>query len=115
MSVTFDEPARSLLDAPNFAVIATLDPDGAPRTSTAWILRDGDTVLFSTTTSRRKARNLARDGRVSISVFDLTNPYRSICAASPKYLPIRTRRSRRRFHASTSARIRLPSRRACSA
>jgi PPOX class probable F420-dependent enzyme len=34
--------------------------------------------LFSTTSTRRKARNLARDPRVSLSIFDLENPYHSV-------------------------------------
>jgi PPOX class probable F420-dependent enzyme len=43
-----------------------------------WILREGDTVAFSTTAGRRKARNLARDPRISVSVFDTANPYHSV-------------------------------------
>jgi PPOX class probable F420-dependent enzyme len=35
-------------------------------------------VLFSTTAGRQKARNLARDPRISVSVFDLDNPYNSV-------------------------------------
>jgi PPOX class probable F420-dependent enzyme len=78
MAVTLDESIRSLLDGKNFATIATLDPDGSPRTSVTWVTRDGDTVVFSTAASRRKARNLARDPRISLSVFDLANPYQSV-------------------------------------
>jgi PPOX class probable F420-dependent enzyme len=43
-----------------------------------WIVRDGDFVLFSTTATRQKARNLARDPRVSLTVFDAENPYQSV-------------------------------------
>lgn len=43
-----------------------------------WIARDGDTVLFSTSAGRQKARNLARDPRVSVTVFDVANPYWSV-------------------------------------
>jgi PPOX class probable F420-dependent enzyme len=38
----------------------------------------GDAVVFSTTTARRKARNLACDPRISVSIFDLGNPYHSV-------------------------------------
>jgi PPOX class probable F420-dependent enzyme len=41
-------------------------------------MREGHTVLFSTTAGRRKARNLARDRRISLTVFDTANPYRSV-------------------------------------
>jgi PPOX class probable F420-dependent enzyme len=43
-----------------------------------WILRDGDTVLFSAIATRRKVLNLARDPRISLAVFDVANPYQSV-------------------------------------
>lgn len=78
MSQVFNEETRKLLDGRNFATVATLNRDGGPQTSVVWIVREGDTVLFSTTAERQKARNLARDPRVSLTVFDTANPYRSI-------------------------------------
>ncbi|MFF4115406.1 PPOX class F420-dependent oxidoreductase [Streptomyces sp. NPDC001714] len=75
--VTFDDSLRALLDARNFASVATLGPDGAPHNSVVWIKREGDTVLFSSTGGRQKVRNLRRDPRVSLTVFDLANPYHS--------------------------------------
>jgi PPOX class probable F420-dependent enzyme len=78
MAITFDEPTRGLLDGKNFAIVATVNPDGSPHTSVVWFKRDGDTLLLSTTETRIKARNLARDPRVSLSIFDTTNPYSSV-------------------------------------
>jgi PPOX class probable F420-dependent enzyme len=78
MAAAFDEATRDLLDGRNFATVATVNPDGGPQTSVVWILREGDTVAFSTTAGRRKARNLARDPRISVSVFDTGNPYHSV-------------------------------------
>ena len=78
MAAAFDEATRDLFDGRNFATVATVNPDGGPQTSVVWILREGDTVAFSTTAGRRKARNLARDPRISVSVFDTTNPYHSV-------------------------------------
>ncbi|MFI9241162.1 PPOX class F420-dependent oxidoreductase [Streptomyces sp. NPDC053086] len=75
--VTFDDSLRALLDGKNFASVATLGPDGAPQNSVVWIKRDGDSVLVSSVDRRQKVRNLRRDPRVSLSVFDLANPYRS--------------------------------------
>jgi PPOX class probable F420-dependent enzyme len=75
VSVTLNDAARRLLDGRNFAVVATLGPDGQPHSSVVWIDRDGDTVVFTVTTDKQKARNLTRDPRVSVSVFDLNNPY----------------------------------------
>ncbi|MEW1924237.1 PPOX class F420-dependent oxidoreductase [Streptomyces sp. NPDC088360] len=73
----FSESVRTLLDGKNFASVATLGPGGAPQNSVVWIKREGDTVLFSSTARRQKVRNLERDPRISISVFDLANPYTS--------------------------------------
>ncbi|MFI5682726.1 PPOX class F420-dependent oxidoreductase [Streptomyces sp. NPDC051636] len=75
--VSLDESVRALLDGRNFAGVATLGPDGAPQNSVVWIKREGDTVLFSSVDGRQKVRNLRRDPRVSLSVFDLANPYDS--------------------------------------
>ena len=77
MAVALDEVTRKLLDGKNFASVATLNPDGGPQASVVWILRDGDTVLFSAIATRRKVLNLARDPRVSLTVFDTANPYQS--------------------------------------
>ncbi|MEV0742029.1 PPOX class F420-dependent oxidoreductase [Streptomyces sp. NPDC050549] len=74
----FDESVRALLDGKNFASVATLRPDGAPQTSVVWIKREGDTVVFSSLQDRQKVRNLRHDPRVSLSVFDLANPYASV-------------------------------------
>ncbi|UIX31252.1 PPOX class F420-dependent oxidoreductase [Streptomyces sp. GQFP] len=78
MSELFNEQIRKLLDGRNFATVATLNRDGGPHTSLVWIAREGDTVLFSTTAGRQKGRNLARDPRVSLTVFDTANPYRTV-------------------------------------
>ena len=40
-----------------------------------WVKLDGDTVLFSTTKHRRKGRNLARDPRISLTIFDPADQY----------------------------------------
>ncbi|WP_328431300.1 PPOX class F420-dependent oxidoreductase [Streptomyces sp. NBC_00453] len=76
--VPFADSVRALLDGKNFASVATLGPDGAPQNSVVWIKRDGDTVLFSSTDGRQKVRNLRRDPRISLSVFDLANPYTAV-------------------------------------
>ncbi|MEV4171314.1 PPOX class F420-dependent oxidoreductase [Nonomuraea sp. NPDC049709] len=78
MTITFDDKTRTLLDGRNFATVATLNPDGGPQTSVVWVLREGDTVLFSSTTGRRKTRNLTRDPRISLTVFDTGDPYQSV-------------------------------------
>ncbi len=64
----------ALLDGRNYAVLATVNPDGSPQTSVMWVGRDGAEVLFSTVEGRRKHRNMVRDPRVSVSVIDSADP-----------------------------------------
>jgi PPOX class probable F420-dependent enzyme len=78
MAVTLPELAKQLLDDKTFATIATVLPDGGPQSSVVWVKRDGDEVLFSSIRGRRKTRNLERDPRVSLVVFDPANPYRYV-------------------------------------
>src|SRR5688500_12834694 len=69
------ELAKRLIDSRTFATIATVNPDGSPQNSVIWIKREDDTVVFSTILGRRKTRNMERDPRVSILLFDPQNPY----------------------------------------
>jgi PPOX class probable F420-dependent enzyme len=73
-----NERDRRIIDAANFASVATLMPDGSPQASTIWIDRDGDDVLFNTAEGRGKTDNIRRDGRVAISVFDQQDPYEQV-------------------------------------
>ena len=83
MGVTFNEATKALFDGKNFPVLATINADGSVQTSVIWAKRDGDTVLFATVQGRLKERNMRRDPRVSLSVFDLEDPL--------KYVEIRGR------------------------
>jgi hypothetical protein len=56
-----------LRDAHNYWV-STVGHDGAPHCAPVWALWFDDAVVFSTSVSSRKARNLARDARCSIGV-----------------------------------------------
>lgn len=78
MTVTFDESTRAILDGKNFATVATVGPGGMPHASVVWFARRDDTIRFSITTGRQKARNLARDPRISLAVYDRENPYSSV-------------------------------------
>ena len=73
--VTLPEKARKLIDGKNFADFATLMRDGSPQVTTTWVDHDGDMVLINTTEGRVKTRNIRRDPRVAISVYNLSDPY----------------------------------------
>lgn len=67
---------REFLAGPMFLVLATNEPDAAPRQALIWYdLRD-DELLVNSRTDRRWPRNLQRDGRVSVAVFDPADPLR---------------------------------------
>ena len=70
-----NDAARAILDAPEFATIATLQPDGQPHLSVVWIERDGDDVLISTVKGRQKFRNIERDPREAVLVYPKDAPY----------------------------------------
>jgi PPOX class probable F420-dependent enzyme len=74
MAVSLNEAVRKLLDEPNHAVVGTINDDGSPQTSLVWVGRDGDDVLISSAAGRRKDRNMRRDPRVSVSVWDEDDP-----------------------------------------
>ena len=74
MAMALSEATTRLLDGKNYAVVATINPDGSPQTSVIWVGRDGSDVVFSTVEGRLKHRNMTRDPRVSISVIDTADP-----------------------------------------
>jgi PPOX class probable F420-dependent enzyme len=74
MGIPLNDATLRLLDGKNYAVLATVNPDGSPQTSVIWVGRDGGDVVFSTVEGRVKHRNMVRDPRVSISVIDWADP-----------------------------------------
>jgi PPOX class probable F420-dependent enzyme len=70
MAFTLSPATIELLEGRNYAVLATINPDGSPHTSTMWVGCDGGDVVMSTVEGRRKHRNMIRDPRVSLAVID---------------------------------------------
>ena len=65
-----DPKAIELLQGPNYAALTTLMPDGHPQTQIVWVDTDGEYVLVNTERHRQKARNVQRDPRVTVLVWD---------------------------------------------
>jgi PPOX class probable F420-dependent enzyme len=61
---------RRFLEAPRFAVLATINPDGLPQQSVVWYELQGDVVMLNTARGRVKDSNLRRDPRVSLCIED---------------------------------------------
>ena len=58
--------------------LASVLPSGAPHSIPLWAIYENGRIAFFTQPSSRKARNIARDPRVALSVVDSTNPYRNV-------------------------------------
>ena len=66
---------KRLLDANTFVGLCTINPDGAPQASVIWAKREGEEIVFSTIRGRRKTRNMERDPRISLLIYDPADPY----------------------------------------
>jgi PPOX class probable F420-dependent enzyme len=70
-----DHDDRKLLEAPNFAHVATIRRDGTPQVVPVWVDVDGDRVLLNSVEGRAWPKNLERDPRVTLTVTNMENPY----------------------------------------
>ena len=75
MTTTFTPGAREIFDKKVLAHVACLDQSGAPHVTPVWVGLDGDDVIINTALGRAKARYLASDPRVAVSLADPDNPY----------------------------------------
>jgi PPOX class probable F420-dependent enzyme len=71
-----DDGVRRLAKGRNFAALTTLLPGGHPMTHVMWVDCDDEHLLINTETHRQKARNLRRDPRVTVTIWDHQDPYR---------------------------------------
>ncbi len=78
--VKLTERQVRILNGRHFATVATVNPDCSPEATVIWIETDGKYIYFNTALHRLKARNLLRDNRVAITVFDPAHPYRDTLA-----------------------------------
>ncbi len=68
----------ALLKEPQLAHLATIDSDGSPHVTPVWVDTDGNNIVINTAKGRVKYRNIERDPRVSVSVVDKANDYRTL-------------------------------------
>jgi PPOX class probable F420-dependent enzyme len=68
--ISIPAPAQALLGSDAVAHVWTSYPDGTPQVSVVWVIAHEDEILFGTDANSRKAKNLARDPRVLLSVED---------------------------------------------
>lgn len=70
-----DEKVKKLAQQDNFGTITTLLADGTPSTHVMWVDADDEHMLINTEIGRMKFRNVQRDPRVAVVVFNKDNPY----------------------------------------
>ena len=70
-----NDQEKAILERPNFAHLATLNPDGSPHVAPVWYDLHGEEIWINTARGRVKERNIAKDPRVALSVHDQENPY----------------------------------------
>jgi PPOX class probable F420-dependent enzyme len=69
-----DEDVIRLAKGKNLATVVTLMPSGQPQALFTWIDTDGEYILVNTEPQRQKARNVARDPRITVLIHG-DNPY----------------------------------------
>ena len=68
MTELLSPAVRALLESDAVVTVVTLDPDGTPHVSSAWVgLEDGE-IVIGTLDDQRKLRNLRRDPRVALAI-----------------------------------------------
>jgi PPOX class probable F420-dependent enzyme len=66
------QSARAVIESDRPAHLVTLNPDGSPHVTLAWVaLNESDEILIASLRRFRKLRNIERDPRVSLSIEGL--------------------------------------------
>jgi PPOX class probable F420-dependent enzyme len=62
------DSAVAVVESGRLAHVVTLNADGSPQVSCAWVAMDGDELVMMHTAEHVKVRNLRRDPRVVVSI-----------------------------------------------
>jgi PPOX class probable F420-dependent enzyme len=76
--MTIDADLKALATGKNFAALTTLMADGQPQTQVMWVDADDEHVLINTEVHRQKYKNVERDPRVTVTVWNANNPYQYV-------------------------------------
>jgi PPOX class probable F420-dependent enzyme len=75
MSKLTDPEVKQLLDAPNYAIVSTLNEDGSILSTVVWLSADDSEIAINSAKGRRWPANLERDPNVTVLVYENGNPY----------------------------------------
>jgi PPOX class probable F420-dependent enzyme len=67
-AISLPPAARDLLESDAVAHVVTLDEDGGPQVTAAWVGLEDDEIVIATMPEQRKLRNLRRDPRIALSI-----------------------------------------------
>jgi PPOX class probable F420-dependent enzyme len=70
--VELPSTARDVLESDLVATLVTLNEDGGPQVTSAWVGVEGDEVVIGTIPEQRKLHNMRRDPRVALSLVTPT-------------------------------------------
>ena len=68
---TIPANAQAVLGSDAVAHVWTQNADGTPQVSVVWVIAQGDEILFGTDARSQKAKNLARNDRIILSIEDV--------------------------------------------
>lgn len=78
MAASIPEQYKDLFQKKAFASLATLMPDGRPQVTPVWVDLDGSHIRINSAKGRVKDKNMRRNKKVALSIFDPDNPYRHL-------------------------------------
>ncbi len=70
------EGLLALLQQPSTCYLATVMANGAPHLTQTWADTDGRHILINSVQGFQKIKNIERDPRVAVTIFDPSNPTR---------------------------------------
>ena len=70
-----DAPVQQLLQAPNHAVVSTMNQDGSIHSTVVWVDTVDGQVAINSAVGRKWPTNLENDPTVTVLVLDEKNPY----------------------------------------
>lgn len=73
--MSLDRDVVRLAQAPNFAAFSVLLSSGRPMTHVMWVDADEEHLLINTEVHRAKFRAVERDPRVTVTIWELEDPY----------------------------------------
>ncbi|WP_435152735.1 PPOX class F420-dependent oxidoreductase [Haladaptatus sp. DFWS20] len=69
---------HDLFERKTFANLATVMPDGTPQVTPVWVGYQDDYILVNTAKGRQKERNVQRNPKVGLDMYDPDDPYRFV-------------------------------------